>query len=85
MRAVADAISDRTGGLLIVIDQFEELFTLSARRDQEAFVQLLAALADPGASRVRLVMAMRADFYGVCATFPWLAKRATATRPWWDR
>ena len=80
LRAVADAICDRTGGLLIVIDQFEELFTLSSRRDQEAFVQTLAALVDPAASRVRLVMAMRADFYGVCATFPWLVRRATSNQ-----
>ncbi len=80
LRAVADAICDRTGGLLIVIDQFEELFTLSSHRDQEAFVQTLAALVDQGASRVRLVMAMRADFYGVCATFPWLVRRATSNQ-----
>ncbi len=80
LRAVADAICDVTGGLLIAVDQFEELFTLSPRREQEAFVQLVASIADPSAGRVRIVMVMRADFYGVCATFPWLAKRATANQ-----
>ena len=80
LRTIADAICDATGGLLIVIDQFEELFTLNPHREQEAFVKLLAAIADPPASRVRVVMAMRADFYGVCATFPWLVRRATANQ-----
>lgn len=80
VRAIGDAICDETGGLLIVIDQFEELFTLNPHREQEVFVKLLAAIADPPGSRVRVVMAMRADFYGVCATFPWLVRRATANQ-----
>ena len=66
--------------MLIVIDQFEELFTLSQRRAQERFLETLAAVVDPAASRVRAVMAMRADFYGACATFPWLASRVTANQ-----
>ena len=64
----------------MVIDQFEELFTLSQRRAQERFLETLAAVVDPAASRVRAVMAMRADFYGICATFPWLARRITANQ-----
>ncbi len=80
IRSLADTICDSTDGLVIVIDQFEELFTLSSRREQEMFVQMLAAIADPPGSHVRVVMAMRADFYGVCATFPWLVRRATANQ-----
>lgn len=79
-RRLTDSICGVRGGLLMVIDQFEELFTLSQRRDQEAFIELLAAVVDPAASRVRAVLAMRADFYGICATFPWLARRITANQ-----
>jgi WD40 repeat protein len=79
-RRLADSICASSGGLLMVIDQFEELFTLNRRPDQEAFIEMLAALVDPAGSRVRAVMAMRADFYGICATFPWLAKRVAANQ-----
>ncbi len=79
-RRLADLTCRESGGMLMVIDQFEELFTLSQRRAQERFLETLAAVVDPTASRVRAVMAMRADFYGICATFPWLAKRITANQ-----
>jgi WD40 repeat protein/energy-coupling factor transporter ATP-binding protein EcfA2 len=78
-RRLADLASEG-GGLLIVIDQFEELFTLNQRRAQERFLDTLAAVVDPAGSRVRVVMALRADFYGICATFPWLAGRITANQ-----
>lgn len=77
-RYVSESITDITGGLLVVIDQFEELFTQGgSREEQEAFLDLLAGMVDPTDSRVRLVMAMRADFYGTSALFPWLAQRIT--------
>lgn len=79
-RRLADSICGSSGGLLMVIDQFEELFTLNRQRDQEAFIEMLAAVVDPAESRVRAVMAMRADFYGTCATFPWLARRVAANQ-----
>jgi DNA-binding SARP family transcriptional activator len=50
--------------LLLVVDQFEELFTLT--RDDETrrrFLDLLAALAVDPNSRVRVVLTIRADFY----------------------
>jgi WD40 repeat protein len=53
-----------TGQLLLVIDQFEELFTLvTAEADRVHFINLLlAALAEPY-SRLWLVLTLRADFY----------------------
>ncbi len=80
MRRLTDSICHATDGLLIVIDQFEELFTLSPRGEQELFIDALSAIADPAGSGVRLVMAIRADFYGVCATFPWLARRVPSNQ-----
>lgn len=50
--------------LLLVIDQFEELFTLTNDESQRVhfLTSLLVALEDPHA-RLRLVLTLRADFY----------------------
>ena len=63
---------------VVVVDQFEELFTLT---DDEAtrreFVRLLLARIGDGSSRV--VISLRADFYGRCTSLaelaPLLARR----------
>ena len=56
--------------LLLVVDQFEELFTLCKDDgEQQAFVDnLLHAATDDGV--VTLVLTLRADFYHHCARFP---------------
>ncbi|HVQ87316.1 MAG TPA: hypothetical protein VMT88_03945 [Actinomycetes bacterium] len=79
-RRLTDAICGNDGALLMVIDQFEELFTLNQRREQESFISILAAVLDPVDSRVRAVMSLRADFYGACATIPWLSGRVPANQ-----
>ncbi|GAB5374984.1 MAG: hypothetical protein AcusKO_14460 [Acuticoccus sp.] len=63
--------------LVVCIDQFEELFTLNPPGQREAFVDALAAMTDPADSRVRVVIAVRADYYAACAQVPWLAARTT--------
>jgi WD40 repeat protein/class 3 adenylate cyclase len=65
--------------LLLVVDQFEELFTLcSDDEERAAFVQVLTdATARPDAP-VSVVIAIRADFYGRCAAFPALAELLSA-------
>jgi WD40 repeat protein/serine/threonine protein kinase len=61
---------------LLAIDQFEELFTLNPNRaDQELFIDTLAAMTESEHSRIKITIALRADFYGVCAAFPWLSDR----------
>ena len=57
--------------LLLVVDQFEELFSVCRDTLQrDCFVQaLLAAIAADGA-RTRVVLGVRADFYAQCATWP---------------
>ncbi|MFD5328583.1 hypothetical protein [Streptomyces sp. NPDC127092] len=69
----------RSGGggrILLVVDQAEELFTLcDDPTERQAFVDLLARLADPGDGTAPLavvVLALRADFYARCAELPWL-------------
>ena len=65
--------------LLVVADQFEELFRYQSSGTDyaeaaAAFVKLLlAAAADPEV-RVYVVLTMRSDFLGNCAEFPGLAK-----------
>ncbi|MEU7647088.1 nSTAND1 domain-containing NTPase [Streptomyces huasconensis] len=59
--------ADGDGDTLLVVDQFEELFSLChdpAERD--AFLTLLLTARD-AASRLRVLLAVRADFYGRCA------------------
>ncbi|MCX5257815.1 helix-turn-helix domain-containing protein [Streptomyces canus] len=57
----------------LIIDQFEEVFTLCRdRAERTRFIDLLLMARDP-ASRLRVVIAMRADFFGQCAEHPELA------------
>ncbi|WP_441216862.1 nSTAND1 domain-containing NTPase [Phytohabitans sp. LJ34] len=64
---------------LLVVDQFEELFTLCPdAAERAAFVTELAAVAE----RARVVIGIRADFYGRCTELPTLARLlAGATVP----
>ncbi len=58
---------DGAGDTLLVVDQFEEVFTLCADVEERVrFLRELTAAADP-ASGLRVVIAVRADFYGRCA------------------
>ncbi|HEY3310974.1 MAG TPA: helix-turn-helix domain-containing protein [Anaerolineales bacterium] len=57
--------------LLLVVDQFEELFTLCrSEEERSAFIgNLLAACAD-AEGLVTIVITLRADFYAHCANYP---------------
>ncbi|MFK4104713.1 hypothetical protein ACI2L1_32495 [Streptomyces sp. NPDC019531] len=58
---------DAPGDTLIVVDQFEEVFTLCADAGERTrFLGELLAADDPE-SGLRVVIAVRADFYGRCA------------------
>ncbi|WP_416968095.1 WD40 repeat domain-containing protein [Streptomyces sp. 4F14] len=51
----------------VVVDQFEEVFTLCRdRAERNRFIDLLLTARDPD-SRLRVLIALRADFYGRCA------------------
>jgi len=61
--------------LLLVIDQFEELFTHEDDPDDRVvLLAALEALTEATDSVTRLVIGLRADFYGACATSAWLAQ-----------
>jgi WD40 repeat protein len=65
------------GRLLVLVDQFEELFTQCAdETERRAFVKALCAAAGPDGSRpaaAMVVIAVRADFYSRCLAYPELA------------
>lgn len=49
--------------LLLIIDQFEELFTLSEPGSRDRFLDALAKTVGDAEARVRMVITLRADFY----------------------
>ena len=65
------ALLSETERLLLVVDQFEEVFTLADASERDAFVNVIERAAATGATTV--VLALRADFYGRCAAYPTLA------------
>ena len=68
---VADAIVPDGTELLVIVDQFEETFTLTENEDDRALFleSLRVATADP-ASRVRVIATLRADFYDRPLRYP---------------
>ncbi|MEV6717475.1 helix-turn-helix domain-containing protein [Lentzea sp. NPDC051208] len=56
---------------VIVIDQFEEVFTLCGDEDERArFIAALATAATTPGSRCRVLLGMRSDFFAHCSAHP---------------
>jgi len=71
--------------LLLVADQFEELYTLcqdeaERRAFMDVVVSLLASLPEPAAAKFSLVLTLRADFYGYALDYPPLASVLKASQ-----
>ncbi|OAR24626.1 hypothetical protein A8W25_19835 [Streptomyces sp. ERV7] len=65
--------ADRPHDTCLIIDQFEEVFTLCQDAgERDAFLGQILAARDPG-SRLRVVLGVRADFYAHCLQHPGLA------------
>jgi len=61
--------------LLLIVDQFEELFTLTADEEtRRRFLEALAGFAGDPLNRVRLVVTLRADFYDRPLEYPEFAE-----------
>ena len=70
LESAGDALPIDTEGLLVV-DQFEELFTLTRdERERELFLESLRVVAADPASRLRVVVTLRADFYDRPLVYP---------------
>lgn len=72
--ALASAPEQRR--LVIVVDQFEELFTqtpVEAEPQRQAFIDNLLYASTVRSGRTFVIITMRADFYGKCARYEQLA------------
>jgi WD40 repeat protein/tetratricopeptide (TPR) repeat protein len=76
VEAVRQSKMAATENLLVVVDQFEELFRFnqsqserSTRDEAGAFVNLLLEATRQEASSIYVVITMRSDFFGDCAQF----------------
>ncbi|MEM7068366.1 MAG: hypothetical protein AAF478_05725 [Pseudomonadota bacterium] len=60
--------------LIILVDQFEELFNREdiSTKERDAFIDLIGAMASSG--KVWVVASLRSDFYHYCADYPLLAE-----------
>lgn len=58
-------------GLVVVVDQFEEIFTACGETERQWFIDVLDRLARPTGGAV-VVLGIRADFYAECTAHPQL-------------
>lgn len=70
----ARAVRDREENLLIVVDQFEEIFRVSGRdgdgsAEADAFVRLLLEAVQQVEIPIYVIITLRSDFLGECARF----------------
>jgi len=73
--AVRKLQTEKNSHLLLVIDQFEEVFALCrSERERAAFIgNLLTAMSEPDGP-ISVVITLRADFYAHCANYGQLRK-----------
>ncbi|GAA1618445.1 hypothetical protein [Actinoplanes couchii] len=65
--ALRARLASTAAEVLLVVDQFEEVFTLCGDTDRLWLIRSLTAAAGP---RTKVVIGVRADFYGHCAGYP---------------
>ncbi len=64
---------------LILVDQFEETFTLCRDEGERAeFIEKLISIAGDKSGKTRVVIALRADFYSHCSQYPLLRAAVAA-------
>ena len=59
--------------VVMVIDQFEELFTLAGESERQEFLELILGGLKYASDRFKLVLTIRADFVAACLEIPELA------------
>ena len=81
LAALERVLPEGGGEAVFVVDQFEEVFTACRDEDERTeFMEALVALAEDRDPRIQVVVAMRADFYGRCATYDRLARLVGANQ-----
>ena len=77
---LARVLAERDERAVLVVDQFEEAFTVCRDDDERSrFFDVLVELAEDRERSVQVVVAMRADFYGHCAEHEQLARLVGAS------
>jgi WD40 repeat protein len=81
VQSIRNAHIDAADNVLVLVDQFEELFrfkqaraTAAARDEAVAFVRLLVEAAQDSATPIYVALTMRSEFIGQCTQFPGLAE-----------
>ena len=78
IEAAVEALTPE-GRLVLVVDQFEETFTLCAgEAERSDFVRALTSAAKRWPQNVAMILAIRGDYYGHCAPYPDLAEALAA-------
>ncbi|HUP20633.1 MAG TPA: BTAD domain-containing putative transcriptional regulator, partial [Gemmatimonadota bacterium] len=82
----ADLVAPGEAEVVLVVDQFEEAFTLTGdERERELFLESLRVAAADPESRLRVIVTLRADFYDRPLLYPrfgeLLAERTEAVPP----
>jgi ABC-type glycerol-3-phosphate transport system substrate-binding protein/tRNA A-37 threonylcarbamoyl transferase component Bud32 len=62
-RSVDTILPDHGSPLVLVVDQFEELYTIAAENERATFTEALVEAITHPRSRLRVVITLRADFY----------------------
>jgi len=75
LRAVLRVLPDESARLVLVIDQFEELYTLVDEDVRRRFLTNLVVALDEPHGRLAVVLTLRADFYGHTLQHPRLGAR----------
>ncbi|MGK7893531.1 MAG: caspase family protein [Xenococcus sp. (in: cyanobacteria)] len=60
--------------VVLVVDQFEELFTLARESERKQFVDMLLETVEYAGDRFKLIFTLRADFISSCLEIPKLAE-----------
>jgi WD40 repeat protein len=76
LASLSQTLATRPAGteMLLVVDQFEEVFSAQDPRQQDGFVDALLTAVTTRGSRLRVVLGVRADFYAQCARWPDLVR-----------
>jgi energy-coupling factor transporter ATP-binding protein EcfA2 len=83
LQPVIDKLPD-SERLLLVVDQFEEVFTLCQKQEERRqFINLLTQVAEIPASQLAIVTTMRADFVESCLSYPSLTQLIQQNQPVW--
>ena len=61
--------------VVLVIDQFEELFTLAGEYERQQFLALILGAIEHASDRFKLIITLRSDFMTPCLAVPELAER----------